>query len=314
MLALSRVLLVVVCLALFLAAAPAGARADSLDSFPDVIPLPNGFAPEGIVIGRGTAFYVGSLVTGAIYQGDLSTGAGQILVPPQDGRIAVGLAYDERTNWIYVAGGPAGAGYIYNAKTGAGVAAFQFTSGPSFVNDVVVTPRGAYFTDSFRPVLYQVLLRSDGTLVAGGSFREIPLGGDFNFIPDAFNTNGIEATPDGRHLIIVNSSAAALYVVNPKTGLANQIDLGGAAVPNGDGLLLDGNTLYVVQNMLNQIAVIRLSSNLLSGRVVDVITDPNFDVPTTLDDFEDFLYVVNARFGVPPTPETEYQVVRVPKN
>ena len=45
--------------------------------FPQVISLPNGFRPEGISAGRGTSFYVGSLVDGAIYRGDVRTGAGR---------------------------------------------------------------------------------------------------------------------------------------------------------------------------------------------------------------------------------------------
>jgi hypothetical protein len=82
---------------------------------------------------------------------------------------------------------------------------------------------------------------------------------------------------------------------------------------NGDGLLLDGRTLYVVQNRLNQISVIELSRDLTQGEVVDVITSPHFDVPTTIDDFGPLLYAVNARFGTPPAPDTDYTVVQVRK-
>src|SRR4029079_11306827 len=49
-------------------------------SFPDVIALPNGWQPEGIAMGKGTTFYVGSIPTGAIYRGDLRTGKGSTLV------------------------------------------------------------------------------------------------------------------------------------------------------------------------------------------------------------------------------------------
>jgi hypothetical protein len=35
-------------------------------------------------------------------------------------------------------------------------------------------------------------------------------------------------------------------------------------------------------------------------------------VPTTIAAFGHALYVVNARFGTPPTPDTQYEVVRVP--
>ena len=48
--------------------------------FPKKIPLPNAFAPEGIEIASGTTFYVGSTQTGAIYSGDVRTGAGRIII------------------------------------------------------------------------------------------------------------------------------------------------------------------------------------------------------------------------------------------
>lgn len=281
--------------------------------FPEVIPLPDGFNPEGIVIGRGTTFYVGSLATGAIYQGDLRTGQGSLLVQPQVGRISVGLSYDHRTNWIYVAGGLTGAGYIYDAENGANIAEFQFASSPTFVNDVVVTQSGAFFTDSSRPFLYKVPLEPNGRLSNAGGFQELPLSGDFNFLPGTFNANGIDATPDGKWLIIVQSSLGALYRVDPESGFAILIDLGGASVLNGDGILLHGKTMYVVQNFFNQISVVGLDPDLLSGEIEDVITSPLFRIPTTVDEFGNALYVVNARFNVPPGPDVEYEVVRVLK-
>ncbi len=115
-------------------------------------------------------------------------------------------------------------------------------------------------------------------------------------------------------MVIVNSVQQELYRVDPQTGDAMRIDLGGASVPNGDGLILDGKTLYVVQNALNQIAVIQLNSSLDGGAVIETITDANFRVPTTIAEFGESLYAVNARFGVPPSPDTEYEVVMVSKH
>jgi len=93
--------------------------------------------------------------------------------------------------------------------------------------------------------------------------------------------------------------------------VATQINLGGASVSAGDGLLLRGRTLYVVRNQLNQIAIIDLAPDLSSGEVVGTITNPNFDVPTTIAAFGNALYAVNARFNTPPTPSTTYSIVRV---
>jgi hypothetical protein len=280
--------------------------------FPDVIELPDGFQPEGIAVGKGHTFYVGSLATGGIYRGDLRTGEGELLIPGQAGRVAVGLKYDERTGYLFVAGGPTGNAYVYDGETGETIAVIPLTAPGTFINDVVITKDAAYFTESFRPVLYRVTLENNGELSTPLDVQEIQLTGDFEFVPNAFNTNGIAATPNGKTLIIVNSNTGTLYNVDPDTGVATAIDLGGDSVPFGDGLLLEGKTLYVVQNQLNQIAVVELNANLTAGRIVDTITSSEFDVPTTIARFGNSLYAVNARFG-PPPPPTEFWVTRVPR-
>jgi sugar lactone lactonase YvrE len=276
--------------------------------FPQKIPLPDGFQPEGIAIGRGTTFYVGSIPTGAVYRGDLRTGKGAVLVPGATGRAAVGLAVDQRDR-LFVAGGLTGKAFVY-APDGGPLGSYQLASGPAatFVNDVVVTRDAAWFTDSFRDVLYRVAIAGDGTLARFAD--TVPLSGDYQ--PTAgFNLNGIEATPDGRTLVVVQSSTGKVFTVDPATGATRLIDLGEAALVNGDGLLLHGRTLYVVQNSLNRIAIVLLAPDLASGTVSGYLTDPDFDVPTTIDRFGNRLYAVNARFSTPPGPSTAYDVVQV---
>jgi sugar lactone lactonase YvrE len=285
--------------------------------FPEVISLPDGWQPEGIAVGDGATFYAGSLATGAVYSGDLRTGVGAVLVPAQQGRIAVGLDLDSSTGNLFVAGGPGGAGYVYDTGTGESLAVYAFTDpvpGSTFVNDVVVTKDAAYFTDSFRPVFYKVPLGPNGSLPDPSAVQEIELSGDFAFTPGAFNSNGIDATPDGKTLLIINSSAGQLYSVNPCTGVANLIEVTGGELTNGDGILLDGKTVYVVRNRLNEIAVVELDAQLESGQVVGTITDDDFDVPTTIAEFGDALYAVNARFGIPDPQLAEYDVVPVLKH
>jgi sugar lactone lactonase YvrE len=281
-------------------------------TYPSPIPLPDGFRPEGIAVGRGDAFFVGSIPTGAIYRGDLRTGQGEILVPPQEGRAAIGLSVDERTNYLFVAGGGTGNGYVYDAATGATVSIYSLTAPGTFVNDVIVTRDAAYFTDSFRPYLYRLPLSAGGALPDPAAVQEIALGGDFVSVP-GFNTNGIDATPNGKWLVIVHSTRGELYRVDPETGHATLINLDGSDVTRGDGLLLDGKTLYVVQNRLNQIAVVRLNPQLTAGDITGYITDPDFDVPTTIAEFGSRLYAVNARFGTPDPDTLSYDVVKVSK-
>lgn len=296
-------------LSVALMAAPA--RTAAREVFPEVINLPAGWLPEGIVIGPGGVIYSGSRANGAIYAADLVSGQGRILVPGRAGRIAVGLSFDRRSNAIFVAGGATGHAYIYDADTGAELADYTLTTAtPSFINDVIVTNDAAYFTNSNRGEFYRVPLGPAGELPDAASIQTIPLSGEFQQV-NGFNSNGIEATPNGDWLIIVHSSLGVLYRVDPLTGVAGAINLGGASVTNGDGILLHGNTLYVVRNRLNEIAVVELADNLLSGTVTRTITSPNFDVPTTIARLGDALYAVNARFSTPPTPETTYTIVRV---
>jgi hypothetical protein len=286
-----------------------GATGVQARAFPDVIDLPNGWLPEGVATGRGPVIYSGSRATGSIYAADLRTGDGRVLVPGQTGRVAVGLAFDKRTGYLYVAGGATGQAYVYDTRTGAEVASYQLTTAqPVFINDVIVTRDAAYFTNSAAPEIYRVPLDRNGE--PGDTAETIPLGGDWQQVT-GFNANGIEATPNGTWLIIVNSTTGLLYRVDPATGVATEIDLGGATVTAGDGLLLQGKTLYVVQNRFNQIAVVRLDNDLTAGEITGTITDADFDVPTTVARFGSSLYAVNGRFTTPPTPQTEYQIVRV---
>ncbi len=274
--------------------------------YPDVVSLPGGFFPEGIAVGEGSTAYAGSLVDGAIWKGDLRTGEGGILVPGVEGRLAVGMDYDESSGNLFVAGGSGGNASVYDGDSGATLTVVDL--GPGFINDVIVTNRAAYFTNSFVPEFYMVPLDARGE-VAGGAMT-IPLSGDFQFAPGQFNANGIEASQSGNTLIVVNSFFGELYTVDPATGVAAAIDLGGAVV-NGDGLVLVGHTVYAVEGGKNQITEIALAPGFASGAVTDVITSAAFAVPTTAAKFGSSLYAVNAKFGTPPLPTTPYEIVRV---
>lgn len=278
-------------------------------AFPEQIDLPGGFAPEGIAIGDGHTFFVGSIPTGAVYRGDLRTGEGSVLVPATPGRQAIGLDVDQRAR-LFVAGGPTGRAFVYDARSGGLLAEYVLTQPPTFVNDVVVTRDGAYFTDSLPQQLYRIPLGPDGAL--GPAPETIPLSGDIAFVA-GFNVNGIDATPSGRTLVVVQSNLGKLFTVDPRTGVTDETDLGGEMVTAGDGILLDGKTLFVVRNQQNRIAVVQLSADLGSGTLVRHLTHPDFAVPTTIAEFGQRLYAVNAKFGTPVTPTTPYWVTQLRK-
>jgi hypothetical protein len=141
-----RVILVLGVLLLLTLPLVGPASAAQEDYFPEVIMLPDGFMPEGVVVDWKGVFYAGSLADGAIYRGDVVTGQGDILVEGEEGRIAVGLAYDPRTDQLWAAGGPSGQAYVYDASSGETLATYQLSDpedAGTFVNDVAVTLSGA---------------------------------------------------------------------------------------------------------------------------------------------------------------------------
>lgn len=269
--------------------------------FPQTIPVPAGSDPEGIATGKGTTFYVGAREDGSVYSGSLRTGLGAILVPAQEGREAYGLK--ARGDKLYVAGGPTGSIYVYDARTGANVDDEQlFAPGGGFINDVTVTRTAAYFTDSFNPVLY-VYDRAAGTV------STLPLGGEYVHVPGEFNLNGIAATPNGKRLIAVQSETGKLYSIDPTTGAASLIDA--PLVQSGDGILLRGKRLYVVRNFANEVVVLRLRDHFTRAVELNRLHDQDFKIPTTIARHGTRLYVVNADFGNEGDPAAEYDVVKV---
>lgn len=280
---------------------------NSGNNSPAVIQLPNGFQPEGIAI-KGRTAYFGSLADGDIYAVNLRNGKGKV-ISQGPGSPSVGLKIDNR-NRLFVAGGPAGTGRVVDVRTGAILKSYQFTTGASFVNDVALVRRTAWFTDSSNPVLYGVPLGKHGALPDASAVITLPLTGDYVH-QAGFNLNGITGAPDGKALLAVQSSTGLLFRIDPRTGVAKTVDLGGYVLTNGDGLLTVGRTLYVVQNQLNKVAVFTLNHRGTAGVLKKTLTNPNFDVPTTVAKSGKWLYLPNARFGTTPTPDTTYTVNRV---
>ena len=281
--------------------------------YPDRIELPVGFLPEGITIGRAPVAFLGSRADGDIYAANLKTGKGRVISQgPGPGNPSVGLKVDRR-GLLYVAGGTAGTGRVVSVRTGRILASYTFvpTGTDTFVNDVVLTKRYAWFTDTRQPQLYRVERTRTGKGAASADVRTVPLTGEWD--PAVNNANGIAQTPDGHALLVIQSSTGFLFRVNPRTGAATQVDLGGVALTNGDGLLLKGRTLYVVRNRLNEVAVVELNRRGTAGEVVDTLKSPDFDVPTTVAAYKGSLYLPNARFGIASPETAEYWITRIDK-
>jgi streptogramin lyase len=290
------------------------------------IPLPDDFAPEGIAVGDRGSFFVGSLWDGDIYRGNLHTGEGSVIVDTT-GRQAVGMKVEDRhhrPDRLWVAGGATGRVFVYNARTGAEMADIRVADpGAALLNDLIVTEHAVYVTNSSKPVIYVVPLSESGGI---GTPSALPVTGPAAASGTTFpGLNGIESARHDRVLIVNNTVLGGLYTVDPETGASEQIELPAGAIAKGvaDGLLLRGRTLWVVENSANRLVRLRLSSDLSSGVVADVIDDDDvgglFRVPTTVARHGDDLALVNARFdlGLPPpfgpgAPKgTDYDVVLI---
>ena len=229
--------------------------------FPQTIPVPPGSQPEGVAAGPGRIGYVGSRADGSVYRFNVRTGEGRVLVSGREGRGAYGLKRFGRR--LYVAGGPTGFLYVYNARTGRPVDAVDVDG--TFVNDVTVTRAGG--------VLHRL---AEGRALRLPARRRRP--GRAQPHRRLGAAGGLQRQrhrldPNGRRLVIVQSNTGKLFTANPRTGATNEIDLGGENVQNGDGLVLEGRRLYVVRNQNNEIAVVRLNRAMTSGRIVRRLKD-----------------------------------------
>jgi sugar lactone lactonase YvrE len=294
-------------------------------NFPDEIKLPEGFFPEGIAIGRGKNFYVGSLADGSIYKGDLRTGEGAVLTAPAGPFTTVGIEVDNKER-IWVAGGPSGTGRVYDGNSGELLATYNFTDPfASFINDVVVTNDAAYFTDSgtandpdpavFRfagePRLFVVPLGKGKALPDPSdplSVEILEVVGEQDLDLGFPNLNGIETTPGGANLVVGHTLAEALFTVDPVTGDATEIDIGDVPLLGNDGLIRRGTTIYVVENAIAQVSAVKIAPDGSSGTVTAVYPVEGAETPTTAGLFGNALYAVDARFGSMTGPYKAFRV------
>jgi len=284
-----------------------GAERTGQRSFTYAIPGDAVF-PEGITVDKNAKrFYVTSTSDGTIFRGPVKGSRAEVFLPGgEDGRTtAIGTKVD-REGRLYVAGGSTGSIFVYDTGTRELLA--KFDTGPGgFLNDIAITKDGtAYVTDSQRDRIFRV---TEKQVEAGGgtpaSFAlEDPT-------PSGFGANGIVPVRDGT-VIYVQSNTGQLFLVEDADGPSprrTEIDLGAARLTNGDGLVLKGRTLYVVRNVQELIAEVRLAGDLESGRVVGETTDPTFAFPTTAALAKGRLLVVNSQFdkrsaGAEPEPFT----------
>jgi len=304
-------------------------------NWPEAIAMPTGWEGEGIELGKGHEFFVGansfsslfgpfpqSALAGAIYKGNLRTGVGGLLVLPTDKPLG-GLSYDPRTDYLYAATdfGDLDAGVtVYDASSGDLITEITFGAGLA-INDCLVTRAAVYCTDSFNPDLYKLVLEKGGRLPSTPVVEMIPMPG-FVMGEGGFAANGLVGDYDGKQLVIVNISTGVLFLVDTASGEASPIEIEGAEqlFVDGDGLYLNGRTLYIMQNFQDKIAVVQLWEDLSGGEFIKNIPgegEPNpLNIATTIIGFGNSIYAINTNFfdivfGNPA--EVQPEVVRLRK-
>ena len=108
-----------------------------------------------------------------------------------------------------------------------------------------MTRDAAYFTNSLTPELYRVPVSRRGEIGAPETIRLNGPAADFG---TGFNLNGIDATLDGRTLIVVNSATGGSSRSTRPPASAPRSTSAGPPCRPGDGILLLGRTLLVLQN------------------------------------------------------------------
>ena len=96
-----------------------------------------------------------------------------------------------------MAGGASGKAYVYDTDDRKTVKTIQLTRKAAFINDVALTDRGAWFTNSQQAELYFVPVGDHGGL---GTVRTLKLTGPAADTADQFNLNGIASARNDAHL------------------------------------------------------------------------------------------------------------------
>lgn len=282
----------------------------------ELYPLPGDqFFPEGIAYNNKTGvFYTGSTINGDIVKVNVETGATVLFAggAKQDRTFCTGMKLDHK-NRLWVCGGSQGKIYVLNSDGGL-VKSWDLKAlyNAGFTNDCIIDNKYIYFTDSQMRKIYRAMAGGahPGEIEEWLTFtdQQIPYSA-------GTNANGIEMTPDGKYLIIVTSNSGKLYRIDRANKNIIEIQLN-TPVTSGDGLWLDGHTLYVSRNATGKIFPVELNKDYTQGIVGNGFGE-NLLFNTTIAKAGEYLLVVNGQLNRrpgpsnPPPPILPFTVSRV---
>ena len=276
--------------------------------------------PEGIAYdSTSNSFLVGSTNDGSIFNGDLTNGQVSVFsAGGSDNRTAVtGLKVDTKNRRLWVCGAATGLIFAYGADSGTLVRKYETPPAQqTFINDVALAPNGdTYFTDSSRPVLFKIS-GSDaqpGELESWMDLTNSPI----PYVSGQFALNGIVVSEDGDYLVVAHSATRKLFRITVATREIREIDLDTALEGGGDGMLLDGQILYVLVRTQSSDMIVRIemSADFSRGTIIDNFRDSSFAFPTTIAKVDNRMLVVNSQFnkrGEGLTPVLPFTISDIP--
>jgi sugar lactone lactonase YvrE len=261
---------------------------------------------------RTRRFYVSETTGGEIHRGQLRSAAATewLRGDGTDGRwTARGVTVDSQGR-VYVAGGPNGIDHpgapdlwVYD-QSGRLLAALRTGVANAFLNDVVIGPDGAaYFTNSNAPQVFRVTERHGRWTVRTwvDATASIPT-------QTGFNLGGIVLSPDRRALVVAQGNVGKLWRFDLRTGAVSPVDTGTADLVNADGLVQDGDLLWVVRNFSRVLSTLRLSQDGSTASLVSTVATDPARVFTTAKLAQGRLLLVDSKFDE-PVAVPPYQVV-----
>ena len=267
--------------------------------------------PEGIAIDpRDGSTYVGSSSEGHLWR--ITPGAKQAQMLQAGGAAGRQAAYGMKVDAagrLWVAG-------VVDLASASTLAVLKGPQGShTFLNDLVLSADGyAYVTDSLRPVLLRAR-HTGGTPGPLEPWLDLT-GTPLRHHPNELNLNGIVASPDGRWLLAIQLVTGQLWRIDTANRAVAEVRLEGVppgGLRNGDGLVLQGQDLYVLRNEDNEILRLALAEGWGSARAAQRITDPRLRFPTTAAATGEDLLVVNGQLNKlkEPPPLLPFDVVTV---
>lgn len=253
-----------------------------------------------VIAGR---YYATGAFDGVIYTGDLRTRRATALVDTGDGvnaivATATRLVVTENTN------APARV-RVYDRLSGRRIATFSNGRKDSFTSGVALAANGdAYISDGLLPLVYRIPAAALATQHAG--VQPLPVFRSLRGTPAAPTQAGpgmasIVVTSDDRYLLLRRSVVAdGLFRVRLADQQVSRVDLHGAVVPAGQGMVLTNADVLYVDGADNSLLELRLLDGYQQGRRISLTHPANVDDPRGMALAGDRLLVANFDNFQPP--------------